>query len=213
MCAGDVIRYGGINGHSIFVIKVIGDTIYYVDCNGSGVPCQVRWNATVNKWGKVAGYSFGYRYHMSGNTIKDPWSTPDPVKDSTPPNLTSLSEEDWNRNGMGFLVRANATDNVGVTKIAFTVSANGSTKDYQANLEKNNTYGWQYISVSDFSNFLGTYSISCAAYDACGNKSNVRIMTVTCGAAATAHRISPISVCCPMAAPTTLPATSFWRPH
>ena len=179
VCAGDVIRYGGINGHSIFVIKVIGDTIYYVDCNGSGVPCQVRWNATVNKWGKVAGYSFGYRYHMSGNTIKDPWSTPDPVKDSTPPNLTSLSEEDWNRNGMGFLVRANATDNVGVTKIAFTVSANGSTKDYQANLEKNNTYGWQYISVSDFSNFLGTYSISCAAYDACGNKSNVRSMTVT----------------------------------
>ena len=179
VCAGDVIRYGGINGHSIFVIKVIGDTIYYVDCNGSGVPCQVRWNATVNKWGKVAGYSFGYRYHMSGNTIKNPWGGPDPVKDSTPPNLTSLSEEDWNRNGMGFLVRANATDNVGVTKIAFTVSANGSTKDYQANLEKNNTYGWQYISVSDFSNFLGTYSISCAAYDACGNKSNVRSMTVT----------------------------------
>ena len=177
VCAGDVIRYGGINGHSIFVIKVIGDTIYYVDCNGSGVPCQVRWNATVNKWGKVAGYSFGYRYHMSGNTIKDPWNTPG--SDSTPPNLTSLSEEDWNRNGMGFLVRANATDNVGVTKIAFTVSANGRTKDYQANLEKNNTYGWQYISVSDFSNFLGTYSISCAAYDACGNKSNVRSMTVT----------------------------------
>ena len=177
VCAGDVIRYGGINGHSIFVIKVIGDTIYYVDCNGSGVPCQVRWNATVNKWGKVAGYSFGYRYHMSGNTIKDPWNTPG--SDSTPPNLTSLGEEDWNRNGMGFLVRANATDNVGVTKIAFTVSANGSTKDYQANLEKNNTYGWQYISVSDFSNFLGTYSISCAAYDACGNKSNVRSMTVT----------------------------------
>ena len=179
VCAGDVIRYGGTAGHSVFVIKVIGDTIYYVDCNGNGVPCQVRWNATVNKWGKVAGYSFGYRYHMSGNTIKDPWNTPDPVKDSTPPNLTSLGEEDWNRNGMGFLVRANATDNVGVTKIAFTVSANGRTKDYQANLEKNNTYGWQYISVSDFSNFLGTYSISCAAYDACGNKSNVRSMTVT----------------------------------
>ena len=177
VCAGDVIRYGAKLGHSIFVVKVIGDTIYYVDCNGSGVPCQVRWNATVNKWGKVAGYSFGYRYHMSGNTIKDPWSTP--VKDSTPPNLTSLGEEDWNRNGMGFFIKANATDNVGVTKIAFTVSANGRTKDYQANLEKNNTYGWQYISVSDFSNFLGTYSISCAAYDACGNKSNVRSMTVT----------------------------------
>ena len=86
VCAGDVIRYGGTAGHSVFVIKVIGDTIYYVDCNGNGVPCQVRWNATVNKWGKVAGYSFGYRYHMSGNTIKDPWGEPDPTLDPVVPN-------------------------------------------------------------------------------------------------------------------------------
>lgn len=86
MCAGDVIRYGGTAGHSVFVIKVIGDTIYYVDCNGNGVPCQVRWNATVNKWGKVAGYSFGYRYHMRGNTIKDPWGGPDPTPDHVVPN-------------------------------------------------------------------------------------------------------------------------------
>ena len=168
--AGDIIRY---NRHSIFVTKVVGDTITFTDCNYTGA-CKVRWNGTINKNSITA---FEYRYHMSGNTIKDPWSTP--VKDSTPPNLTSLGEEDWNRNGMGFFIKANATDNVGVTKIAFTVSANGRTKDYQANLEKNNTYGWQYISVSDFSNFLGTYSISCAAYDACGNKSNVRSMTVT----------------------------------
>ena len=168
--AGDIIRY---NRHSIFVTKVVGDTITFTDCNYTGA-CKVRWNGTINKNSITA---FEYRYHMSGNTIKDPWSTP--VKDSTPPNLTSLGEEDWNRNGMGFFIKANATDNVGVTKIAFTVSANGRTKDYQANLEKNNTYGWQYISVSDFSNFLGTYSISCVAYDACGNKSNVRSMTVT----------------------------------
>lgn len=87
MCVlSDVIRYGGTAGHSVFVIKVIGDTIYYVDCNGNGVPCQVRWNATVNKWGKVAGYSFGYRYHMSGNTIKNPWGEPDPTPDHVVPN-------------------------------------------------------------------------------------------------------------------------------
>ena len=86
VCASDVIRYGGTAGHSVFVIKVIGDTIYYVDCNGNGVPCQVRWNATVNKWGKVAGYSFGYRYHMSGNTIKNPWGEPDPTPDHVVPN-------------------------------------------------------------------------------------------------------------------------------
>ena len=90
VCAGDVIRYGGTAGHSVFVIKVIGDTIYYVDCNGNGVPCQVRWNATVNKWGKVAGYSFGYRYHMRGNTIKNPWGEPDPTLIMSFPTLQTI---------------------------------------------------------------------------------------------------------------------------
>jgi len=77
--AGDIIRY---NRHSIFVTKVVGDTITFTDCNYTGA-CKVRWNGTINKNSITA---FEYRYHMSGNTIKDPWGEPDPTPDHVVPN-------------------------------------------------------------------------------------------------------------------------------
>ena len=173
--AGDIVFYCGKYNGSTYHVGIMKDSRYAVEGNAytDGI-----YKVNANRDTRVFYASDGNS--IAGGGIYTVFIRPKYTnkRDKEAPNLTSLSEEDWNRNGMGFLVRANATDNVGVTKIAFTVSANGSTKDYQANLEKNNTYGWQYISVSDFSNFLGTYSISCAAYDARGNKSNVRSMTV-----------------------------------
>ena len=174
--AGDIVFYCGKYNGSTYHVGIMKDSRYAVEGNAytDGI-----YKVNANRDTRVFYASDGNS--IAGGGIYTVFIRPKYTnkRDKEAPNLTLLSEEDWNRNGMGFLVRANATDNVGVTKIAFTVSANGRTKDYQANLEKNNTYGWQYISVSDFSNFLGTYSISCAAYDACGNKSNVRSMTVT----------------------------------
>ena len=174
--AGDIVFYCGKYNGSTYHVGIMKDSRYAVEGNAytDGI-----YKVNANRDTRVFYASDGNS--IAGGGIYTVFIRPKYTnkRDKEAPNLTSLSEEDWNRNGMGFLVRANATDNVGVTKIAFTVSANGSTKDYQANLEKNNTYGWQYVSVSDFSNFLGTYSISCVAYDACGNKSNVRSMTVT----------------------------------
>ena len=174
--AGDIVFYCGKYNGSTYHVGIMKDSRYAVEGNAytDGI-----YKVNANRDTRVFYASDGNS--IAGGGIYTVFIRPKYTnkRDKEAPNLTSLSEEDWNRNGMGFLVRANATDNVGVTKIAFTVSANGRTKDYQANLEKNNTDGWQYISVSDFSNFLGTYSISCAAYDACGNKSNVRSMTVT----------------------------------
>ena len=174
--AGDIVFYCGKYNGSTYHVGIMKDSRYAVEGNAytDGI-----YKVNANRDTRVFYASDGNS--IAGGGIYTVFIRPKYTnkRDKEAPNLTSLSEEDWNRNGMGFLVRANATDNVGVTKIAFTVSAYGRTKDYQANLEKNNTYGWQYISVSDFSNFLGTYSISCAAYDACGNKSNVRSMTVT----------------------------------
>lgn len=48
--AGDVIRYyiGG-SKHSIFVTKVDGDTITFMDCNGTGGGCKIRHNQTISK--------------------------------------------------------------------------------------------------------------------------------------------------------------------
>ena len=174
--AGDLVFYCSTSGDTTYHVGIMKDSRYAVE--GNAYTDEI-YKVNANRDTRVFYASDGNS--IAGGGIYTVFIRPKYTnkRDKEAPNLTSLSEEDRNRNGMGFLVRANATDNVGVTKIAFTVSANGRTKDYQANLEKNNTYGWQYISVSDFSNFLGTYSISCAAYDACGNKSNVRSMTVT----------------------------------
>ncbi|MDO4732380.1 MAG: RICIN domain-containing protein [Bacillota bacterium] len=50
--AGDVIRYYN-NGvlHSIFVTKVEGDTITFMDCNGTGSGCIIRHGETITKTG------------------------------------------------------------------------------------------------------------------------------------------------------------------
>ena len=174
--AGDIVFYCGKYNGTTYHVGIMKDSRYAVEGNAyvDGI-----YKVHANRDTRV--FYAGDGNSIAGGGIYTVFIRPKYTnkRDKEAPNLTSLGEEDWNRNGMGFFIKANATDNVGVTKIAFTVSANGRTKDYQANLEKSNTYGWQYISVSDFSNFLGTYSISCAAYDACGNKSNVRSMTVT----------------------------------
>ncbi len=60
--SGDIIRYGGDNGHTIVVYDVSGDTITYGDCNGSGGTNKVKWGSTISKSGmKIFGYSFNYR--------------------------------------------------------------------------------------------------------------------------------------------------------
>lgn len=47
---GDVIRlWVGSVKHSIFVTKIDGDTIYYMDCNGTGGGCIIRHNQTITK--------------------------------------------------------------------------------------------------------------------------------------------------------------------
>lgn len=60
--SGDIIRYGGDNGHTIVVYDVSGDTITYGDCNGNGGDNIVKWGSTISKSGmKIFGFSFNYR--------------------------------------------------------------------------------------------------------------------------------------------------------
>ncbi|MBP3441640.1 MAG: RICIN domain-containing protein [Clostridia bacterium] len=62
--AGDIIRIK--NRHSIFVIKVVGETVYYADCNRTG-PCQVDWTGSYTK-SQIASF-FNYKHHHKGNTL------------------------------------------------------------------------------------------------------------------------------------------------
>lgn len=63
--AGDYVRVRN-NKHSIFITKVSGDTITYVDCNNYG-PCQVKWDRTISK-SSLAGITT-YVRRIKGNTL------------------------------------------------------------------------------------------------------------------------------------------------
>lgn len=63
--AGDVIRIRN-DSHTIFVYKVVGDTIYFADSNFTG-PCQVRWGGAYS-YSQLASV-FTYKWHLSGNTL------------------------------------------------------------------------------------------------------------------------------------------------
>ena len=72
--AGDIIRFGTSDtvGHSIFIYKVEGNTIYFTECNYSG-PCKIGWGKTLSNLSSstyYAGFKFLYVSHLSGNTLK-----------------------------------------------------------------------------------------------------------------------------------------------
>ena len=62
--AGDNVRINGM--HSIFITKVVDDTVYFVDCNYSG-PCQIDWSRSMSV-DDLKGRT-NYVVRMSGNTL------------------------------------------------------------------------------------------------------------------------------------------------
>ena len=66
--AGDIVRakFTSAGLHTIFVYKVIDETVYFTDCNFVG-PCEVRWNGTYTK-SQIAGKSNLTIYHASNNS-------------------------------------------------------------------------------------------------------------------------------------------------
>lgn len=71
--AGDIVRYKN-DGHSVYVIRVSGDTVTITDCNSDN-HCIIRWDATISKstlrssfsYVRVAPFDAGY-YTVNLNT-------------------------------------------------------------------------------------------------------------------------------------------------
>lgn len=79
---GDVLRYRTSatknSNHSIFVTSIVGDTVYYTDCNSDGAN-TIKWNRSITK-AKLAEHlkmqladrtyvEYGYIAHFSDNTL------------------------------------------------------------------------------------------------------------------------------------------------
>lgn len=63
--AGDYVRINN-DRHSIFITKVSGSTVTYVDCNNAG-PCMVKWDRTISISDLKAKTT--YVRHLPGNTL------------------------------------------------------------------------------------------------------------------------------------------------
>ena len=57
---GDVVRYLK-DKHTIFVLKVEKDTVYFADCNW-GQTCRIRWNGKVSAKNLKRTFSYVYKY-------------------------------------------------------------------------------------------------------------------------------------------------------
>lgn len=79
--AGDIVRYKN-DGHSVYVIRVSGDTVTITDCN-SDYHCIIRWDATISKstlkssftYIRIAPFDAGY-YTMKLNPGEGKCSKP-----------------------------------------------------------------------------------------------------------------------------------------
>ena len=76
-CAGDYVRVRS-DKHSIFITKVSGNTITYVDCNNAG-PCMVKWDRQVTKDALSSITTYVYRFPSNNLTgTGTGYSTPSP---------------------------------------------------------------------------------------------------------------------------------------
>lgn len=58
---GDVVRFLN-DHHTIFVLKVVKNTVYYADCN-AGSPCIIRWNGRISVSELKKTFSYVYKYN------------------------------------------------------------------------------------------------------------------------------------------------------
>jgi len=62
---GDVVRYLN-DRHTIFVLKVVKNTVYFADCNW-GQTCRIRWNGKISAANLKKTFSYVYKYSKRWN--------------------------------------------------------------------------------------------------------------------------------------------------
>ncbi len=159
-----------------------GYKIYYkadssaMPLNGTGAtegsaPIDVhnQTSATVSGLDPAHAYSFAITaYNTSG--VESGYSNMVTITESAPPSV-SLTFPSNNSNVSGtVLVTADATDNVGVTKVEYYVNGVLKGSDTTATYQ----YSWDTASVAP-----GVYTLYAKAYDAAGNVGQSSTLTVT----------------------------------
>ena len=147
---GDMVRVDN-NTHTILIQDIVGDTIYYTDANW-GWTGTVRWDVSISR--SDLQNRLTYVCHADGNDIRslteNPGDTERPVINDFFINTVSTTDNT-------ILVRAKASDNVGVTKVKFRI--------------------WRAYSHSDSGTAKwGTYNSAAGCWEVTFNESDIKVM-------------------------------------
>lgn len=170
LCVGDHVRYRATStlDHSIIVTNIVGDKVYYVDCNGSDqygrnwVHCIVRWDKWYSK-SQIKNlinkdlYDEGMKGYIK--TQKDNWvTTLDVISVPPSPNNVNIS-----------------ASNIAVgNTITATWSGVSGASGYKAELvcHSDSAYNRSVTVTGTSASFIlpvsGTYSINVYAYNSAG---------------------------------------------
>ena len=166
LCVGDHVRLyyrGEPNNHSIVITNMVGDTIYYADCNGNG-DNKVHWNRTMSR-STLLSKALWFK------SQPDNWvRTLEGSGDKTPPTITNVYAS--NVNGSSFTVNCTLSDNVGVTRVWLNIYGPGGHKGYAVSAASG-TFS-HTINTADYGG-PGSYRVDIYAFDAAGNETGSSI--------------------------------------
>lgn len=178
LCVGDHIRYRGNTwDHSITVTNIDGNTVYYIDANGSAGTNRVGWTKTtksdiynkINRrplWdGNTRRGGYGYIQHKSDNNVRTlnvitPPSTPTNVNlSSSHTAVGNTITASWNKvsNASGYNVDFICHSNAGHNR---SVKVTGTSASFNLPVE-------------------GNYNVRVSAYNSTGTSSAASSGTVT----------------------------------
>lgn len=152
MCVGDHVRINN-NSHSIVITNMVGNTIYYADCNWNydGI---VHWDKTMSRSELISKAT--WFKSQPDNWVRTLNPNPPPTTDNF-----RIS----NANGDGFTVSANLGG--GVTSVWLNIYGPGGSNGYRVSASSGNFS--HYIKYSDYGGY-GKYSVHLYAENGSGDQ-------------------------------------------
>lgn len=165
---GDIALWANSpNGHCGIIVSANINTFESIDQNW--------YNANSTVGSPAARVTHNYTSYAFWGVLRPPYSD---FSDTTPPVIISADVESWNVGGMGFVVSAKATDNVGLKDAGFAVWTEKNGQDdmkwYGTSIDSNNV-AWMVIPITNHNNELGKYIIDVYFYDTSGNQTGRRL--------------------------------------
>lgn len=176
---GDILWLGG--EHNVIILSYDSNGMTITDGSSSG---KVLHNGTYLKYTSsgIANYLRSSKklvLYKSNDAIFNSLATPDPVRDTTPPQITNIRVTDVGIDG--YTVSCTVTDNMGVNRVQFPTWTDKNGQDdiawkegnqFGTNTSQNVTFK---VNTSEHNNEGDWYNTHIYAWDTSGNSTNTGV--------------------------------------